>query len=492
MKEFVQKHKCLFGVVIIFISFLLINLNVVWFGDDYYYLRYSKMEFAECMKEMWAHYLADNGRFIVHLLEAFFLKYNLIIWQIVNTGILTGITYYTAKIATFKKKERMFSVLMLSFLLFALIDIGITRQSVYWVVGTFNYAYPNLMLLLYWYCLLNIENKKYFIPAIFFGVLSAASVEQCAMMTIGVTFLFILSKFDGFKNIKMVLKGNKKLVSLLFLVILGAVTVILAPSQFNRIGIERESIGLLDSLKLNVKFLMINYTLIKGMGIYYILTSIFTIIFAWNDGNKNRGTIFGILGISCAVLYGVNYWRYLKIGVIMDVFRVINILLLVVITFALFIYLNEKVSNKKIINTLTVALVLFAGSQLMMVFSPVLGYRNMLFGIAMLNLISCKIYAECECGIGHKYPWILFVLIALWINGKTAMGYAANKKVEVENQKIISENSEILRDDNATIDLYKFAKEDYSWSNPYVSAYHENEYKVYYDMKCGINWIEWK
>ena len=89
MKEFLKKHKVLIGLAIVFISFLAINLNVVWFGDDYYYLRYSKMEWGEYFKAHWAHYLADNGRFIVHLLESFFLRYNLIIWQIVNTFILT-------------------------------------------------------------------------------------------------------------------------------------------------------------------------------------------------------------------------------------------------------------------------------------------------------------------------------------------------------------------------------------------------------------------
>ena len=491
MKEFFKKHKILISLVLVFISFLAININVVWFGDDYYYLRYSKLEWGEYFKAHWDHYLADNGRFIVHLLESFFLRYNLVIWQIINTLILTGITYFTAKIATFRKKEKMFPAMILSFFLLSVIDITITRQSIYWVVGTFNYAYPILMLCIYWYCLLNLDNKKYWVPSIIFGILSAASVEQCAMMTIGVTLLVLVSKINSLKNVKATLKENKKLLILFVITILCAATVVLAPSQFNRLEIDSEVISGMESLKYNIKFFLMNYTMIENMNVYYILISIVAMLYASKDDNKKRKNSIILLSIVNVILYYINYRRYLEISVTMDAFRLINITLLLADTVALLIYLNI-IQKDNWMNTCVIAAILFVGSQAMMLVSPTLGYRNMLFGLAMLNIILCKLYAENPIEWTTKHLWILFAVIALYTNINVAKGYLTNKKVELINQNIIAENEAILSDKNATIDLYKFAIEEYSWSNPYVSAYHLQEYKDYYEMKCNINWLDFK
>ena len=483
-------NKTVILTIAVFISFLIINLNVVWFGDDYYYLRYSKMEWGEFFKAHWEHYLADNGRFIVHLLESFFLRYNLIIWQIVNTFILTGITFFTAKIATFKKKGKTFSAMALSFFLLAFIDITITRQSVYWVVGTFNYAYPILMLCIYWYCLLNLDNKKYWIPSIIFGVLSAASVEQCAMMTIGITVLILISKMKSLKDIKSLLKENKKLAILLIITMISAATVILAPSQFNRLKLDSEVISGIESLEYNVKFFLMNYTLIKNMKVYYILFSFLTFLYAIRDENKKRKIVMIILAATNIVLYYINFYRQLEIGVTMEISRLLNIFLLIVNMSILLVYLNF-ISRDSGLNIGIMAFVLFFGSQAMMIVSPTLGYRNMLFGLAMLNIILCKLFAENSIEWTTKYLWVLFIGYALYINAMVAKGYAANKEVELINQNIIAENKAILGDKNETINLYKFAIEEYSWSNPYLTAYHLQEYKAYYDMKCKINWIDY-
>ncbi|MBR3888462.1 MAG: hypothetical protein IKJ32_05115 [Clostridia bacterium] len=487
----IKINKTAILTIAVFVSFLFINLNVVWFGDDYYYLRYSKMDWGEYFKAHWAHYLADNGRLIVHLLESFFLRYNLIIWQIVNTLILTGIAYFTAKIATFKKKENLFPVMGLSFFLLAFIDITITRQSVYWVVGTFNYAYPILMLCIYWYCLLNLDNKKYWMPAIIFGILSAASVEQCAMMTIGVTLLVLVSKIDSLKNVKLVLKENKKFLILLAITMLCAATVVLAPSQFNRLKIDSEVISGIESLKYNVKFFLMNYTLIENMKAYFILVALIAILYAAKDEDKKRKILMIVLAILNICLFYFNFNRIAEISVTMDVLRILNIGLLMLDSLVLLIYSN-LMQRDAWLNTAVIAFVLLVGSQAMMIVSPTLGYRNMLFGLAMINIILCKMFAENPVEWTTKYLWILFAAMALYANINVAKGYAANKKVELINQNIIAENDAILSDKDATIDLYKFAIEEYSWSNPYVSAYHLQEYKDYYEMKCNINWIEFK
>ena len=379
----------------------------------------------------------------------------------------------------------------LSFFLLAVVDLAIARQSIYWVVGTFNYAYPILMLCVYWYCLLNLDNKKYWVPSIIFGILSAASVEQCAMMTIGVTVLTFISKMDSVKNIKPILKGNKKIGILLVITIISAATVLLAPSQFNRLEIDSEVISGIESFKYNTKFFLMNYTMLKNMSAYYILISSLAILYAVKDSNQKLKFSLIAIAILNVVLFYINYKRVSEISVTMDFFRLINIALLIITMTVLLIYLNMRQKDIRL-NMCVIAFILFIGSQVMMLVSPTLGYRNMLFGLAMLMIICCKFFAENPIEWTNKYLWIMFALIAVGTNVIRAKGYAENKTIELINQNIIFENKAILADKNATIDLYKFALEEYSWSNPYESDYHLQEYKAYYDMKCNINWIDFK
>lgn len=76
-------------ISIIFVSFLLINLNVVNWGDDYWFLRFRNYDTTKTFSELLNFYKTTNGRFIVHLLVVYFLKIPIIFWQIFNSIILT-------------------------------------------------------------------------------------------------------------------------------------------------------------------------------------------------------------------------------------------------------------------------------------------------------------------------------------------------------------------------------------------------------------------
>ena len=114
-------------VPIIFVSFLLINLNVVYFGDDYYYLTFADLNFSEYFSKLTEHYFKDNGRFIVHTLATIFLKLPMPFWQILNSLMLTGICYFAAKIIAQKNKKIIPLLLSLIFFFIASLDISITR-----------------------------------------------------------------------------------------------------------------------------------------------------------------------------------------------------------------------------------------------------------------------------------------------------------------------------------------------------------------------------
>ena len=105
VKKFLRNKSIYILLIIIFISFLLINLNVVYFGDDYYYLIMSKENGRILLKLLFSHYLHANGRLIVHTLVCLFLKMPMIYWQILNSAMLTGICYFGTKVIIPKEKE---------------------------------------------------------------------------------------------------------------------------------------------------------------------------------------------------------------------------------------------------------------------------------------------------------------------------------------------------------------------------------------------------
>lgn len=76
-------------ISIIFASFLLINLNVVNLGDDYWFFRFRNYDTTKTFSELLNFYKTTNGRFIVHLLVVYFLKIPMIFWQIFNSIVLT-------------------------------------------------------------------------------------------------------------------------------------------------------------------------------------------------------------------------------------------------------------------------------------------------------------------------------------------------------------------------------------------------------------------
>ena len=90
------------------------------------------------------------------------------------------------------------------------------------------------------------------------------------------------------------------------------------------------------------------------------------------------------------------------------------------------IYLNKTIYNK-LFSPLTIALILMVGSQFMMIVSPVVGYRNMIFGLIMFAYIICLIAPNIK-----KYnniTVILLLVIGIGANIHTALGYHETKKI---------------------------------------------------------------
>lgn len=146
----VLKNKYHIIVFAVFALFQLATLqNVFMFGDDYYYATFLNDDLSHFLSENLLHYRETNGRAIVHLFAELFLsEASLVIWKIVCALVICAIVFLVSKLATKNDFKRSLTI---SCALFALMDIGMANQTLYWLTGSLNYVFPVPIMLLYFY-----------------------------------------------------------------------------------------------------------------------------------------------------------------------------------------------------------------------------------------------------------------------------------------------------------------------------------------------------
>lgn len=469
-------------VILAFISFFIINKNVIYSGDDYYFLSFSNCNLNEYITKIITHYKLDNGRIIVHVLDTLCLKFPIVIWSTINSLMLTGICYFVSKISTSDNTNKMPIVFSVAFMLMSSLNILITNQSMYWITGSFNYVYPILMLLMYWNFLNKIDyGKKYYIFAIIFAFLASASVEQAGMMAFGLTLLTIFKKSEG---INKFFNRNKKTFFLLIITLIGLLTVLLAPSQFIRMS-SGEDLDIAERSMKNASFIIYQIVCSENVMPYLILLNIFLFVFSVLDKQKNKLNIFvcifAIINF-CLVLYCVNSINSEE----ELLYKIENVLIFCVILFTILfniIWFGYK-TEKTFFSTPTIVMVLLIGSQFMMILSPVIGYRNLLTGFVMLIFLVTLFTSKIQSGkTSIALITIIFMICGIINNLGTAYGYFENKITNNLNIQTIENEKK-----NKTITLKRFENDKYCWGMPYNSEFHQKWYKKFYKIDSEIYW----
>lgn len=484
MKEFFQKSIYL---LLTFLSFFAININVNYFGDDFSYLKWTKLSAVEYLERVGKHYIYTNGRTIVHVLDSLFLKLNPIFWAIFNSLMLVGICYFAAKIIVRKNENKMPLAFSVMFFFVSILDILVTRQSVYWITGSFNYVYPICMFFIYWYYLIKIdESKKNFICAIIFGILGSASVEQMGMMTFGITVLTMLSKVKSIKEItkkdgiKELFQKNKRIVWMLIITFVGLASVLLAPGQFVRINQESKYSRLY--ILLSTRWLMESFTTGDRALIYAIVINVIVALYGIHDDKDKSKKVFLSITLNLIATISINLSGIFNLVVWKLIF-----MLVILLTYVYeIIYLNSKFENK-LFSMFINAIILMVGSQFMMVVSNVIGERNLLPGYVMYAFVISYALANLVLPkyLNEKALVICLAVVGMLFNVRTACGYYVSKTIWDENMQIIEQHK-----DDKVITLRKFEDTNYSWSALYESEDHEKYFKSFYNIDAEFNWID--
>lgn len=485
MKEFFQKSIYL---LLTFLSFFAININVNYFGDDFSYLKWTKLSAVEYLERVGKHYIYTNGRTIVHVLDSLFLKLNPIFWAIFNSLMLVGICYFAAKIIVRKNENKMPLAFSVMFFFVSILDILVTRQSVYWITGSFNYVYPICMFFIYWYYLIKIdESKKNFICAIIFGILGSASVEQMGMMTFGITVLTMLSKVKSIKEItkkdgiKELFQKNKRIAWMLIITFAGLASVLLAPGQFVRIN-QESKYSRLYILFASTRWLMESFTTGDRALIYAIVINAIVALYGIHDDKYKSKKVFLSITLNLIATISINLSGIFNLVVWKLIF-----MLVILLTYVYeIIYLNSKFENK-LFSMFINAIILMVGSQFMMVVSNVIGERNLLPGYVMYAFVISYALANLVLPkyLNEKTLVICLVAVGMLFNVRTACGYYVSKTIWDENMQKIEQHK-----NDKVITLRKFKDNNYSWSALYESEDHEKYFKSFYNIDAEFNWID--
>ena len=465
MKELTKK-KPVWTWVLPLLTILLtfcINRYVNYGGDDYSYINVGRLlnqGAGTFLQQNYINWLNDNGRFLVHLLDSLFLVSNIWIWRVFNSVLLGLLVYFAMKIA--KKNQLFVGLGMLGFVLAMHIDM--TRQSVYWITGSFNYLYPLVLVLALWFLVQSYEGRGRSIWLAVVGFLAGASVEQGAMMAIGVFVLYFLFRLLGKVSIK---RGE---VWAFAATLVGAATLFLAPATFRRVAIEAKEplfTIVLRSGKILLTGLFSNYFI--SVLVVVLLASA---LYLWGTKGKLLRLMAGAAGLTIPLALYINI--KLQNGLTMNKLAAMGaVALYAVVLVGITLRRLYKAEAFQCIST---ALIIGGGSLLMMVVSPVFGERNFLFAYFTLALYGLLLLSMAV----KPYTWVLlggFLLFGLSCFGTTFLGFRSNQPVYDANNKLIADW--VITDRKKPLVQYKLVDDRYAWSQPYLSGFHERVYKVW-------------
>ncbi len=470
--------------VLAFMGTFAVLANVFLYGDDFFYSAFSKQDATYYFSRNIQHYFMANGRVVVHLLVTLFLGINLWVWRICNAAMLGGIVYFSLRLMPEKGNKSVPAAICLAFILG--IGMPVYRQSVYWLTGSFNYVYPILMLVIYWSVLKQeIESKKscQFLPVLAF--FASATVEQGGMMAFGLNVILLGEK-------KFFRKEKLKRCEIMALIasFAGIVTVVCSPAQFLRASVEENPVdgGLLSLIVYNVKGFCRNFMMTRHMAIFHVgvfSASAVTLLGELRGQYKKLAT-----AALCVCVLSFIWWAAMMLGYTGG--RSLYFLTCIFGYSASALVAAGLVYRRYGDVTGLTALVLAFGSQLMMIVSPVIGERNMLFYIAGAMIFTAWSFGLCgeiKQKITVYAVTAVLISVALIIYSGTVTGYWKNAGVYRENLTKIKEYAE--QHNRGSLEQKKLPEDSYGWAMPYHNAYYEPYYNICFDIPQDTE-VEWK
>ncbi len=527
------------------------------YGDDWHYFQYANSGIKYFFLKHYNHYFLANGRALVHLWVTLFLALPMVFWRIINTFFILSIAVRITDLSLNKDEERsktvLFGLLVVAMLSSAL-DRSMAEQTAYWLTGSFNYLYP--LWLFTWFIHRYIVKNKSEVDSklMIIGFFAACSVEQVGMMTIGIVVLTLVYNVYLRSKASMSLSERMRTINknewiLLMIVTIGAATVILAPSVFLRMTLEKNTTdSTLELVLVNIFSegeLFYKSDAMAPVHVLAILAGFSVFYRRVTSVGKLRKVewltmSFGAIGILGLMLSFVSKQFFPNNSIVAALLEHKTLLPILVGCYFIFLfYTSILVFAFKWIkyNQLPIIILIVGlGSILMLLISPIFGYRNLLFmyfllvlyGVLLLQmkmnydtlLLMCMGIAFVReelilCIISGLFYVVVIVLknwklvgvlrkfsvifIVMLICTKLFLGnyapYSANASSYDINLELAKEYKEgIMKTPDGQplpLQLIILPYREYRWTMPYDDTYYDDCFNMYLgiDPKTEIEWI---
>lgn len=344
-----EKNKNIIYVLAVLVSAVLafvIHFFTPLHSDDFSY----EMRGLFLVKQ-WEHYLGWSGRLVANFVSPLILliKNKALIAVVQSLGLMALLHYVSQlpEITSYKKSKYpnliTFTLISSLFWLFH----PALGQAIFWITGSANYLWTNLIICIYLVALLNYYYKdKFSYTLLFWALIAGCSNENTAPIIIGFTFLLLLSKAYIDKKIDL------KLGITFILNTIGGAFLILSPGnqvRLNRLeewyGIKWRSLSLMEKIN---KFDSNYWEFLKYPVIFLI--SLYVIIYLLQPlkiFNKDKKISFmGISIIFALGSYASDFMMFLSPQYPARSMSGAFVFLLIAISFAL--YHIAKIADKNV------------------------------------------------------------------------------------------------------------------------------------------------
>jgi len=297
------------------ITMYIIHRYVFIYADDLYYSRDAKLGLSYLPKFILGQ-LNINGRVWVHVLLSFLVRYDALLFRVVNPIVITIGAFFISKIAfSYTENSNKKNVLIatsLSSVLFMSMPTEIVSTTLYYAACGLNYFYPTLVSIVFGYLLFKIyENKENMKNIswllIILAFFSGSSTQQAGMIGIGFATVHIFY-LVLFKKIKIRLMYVLNIISLF----LGYSLV--SYGSIKRMMFEKNSGAELNILE-TLSELLINNIFSKPIAIFVLLISISSILIISKFNKKKISKVFKAFNvlIILALLLSIAAYVYVVI-----------------------------------------------------------------------------------------------------------------------------------------------------------------------------------
>ncbi len=455
-----DKKIYIFCSIVFLVAQWLVSRNIFLMGDDYMYATFAKQGILSSVKE---YYFTGNGRWFLNIIDSLILSADRYIYIIIMPWLLLLLAFLLYRVAVQICGRNPRTLYVIALVLVSMINISISRETIYWITGGLNYLVPALFFL--GTVTLTLDLKLELLPKkwkkVFCGiicVLSSTTMEQFALMTIGwLIFLWGLD-FIRYKKIEW----YQILILCTSIIFLG--TIIFAPGNGVRVRAAEHSQTFI------VKVIDLFYNNYYSTAVVWFVIVLFFLEAVILLKKKKKLFILAILN----AIYLLSVVLHICNGKIV----------LIGISAAFFIGFTFKVFsiiNKKLEITWIVILGLLAiGSQMMLLISTIWGVRTSFSVLLIYILLVLVIYGSLEIKNNKNvivtilYSMVACVIIVCCIC-PNIVGYKENKSIHNYNIE-----QALSHKDNIKIKSFKI--EEYGWTTPPLSKFHEEYFRKYYEI----------